>query len=261
MNPGPRWAAHPTRQAQLDGVEDGGQVQGQHRDTARAAHVLRSPRRTRHGRKPLVARFGGIPLRRQKTAVLTRPPTGPGHHPPQRTGHPAPRGHGARSASNTDNVQVHHVRKLADLDKPGQPQPPWAQAMAKRRRKTLVVCAPCHDHIHAGQPPRHAHGIVTGEPDARKSARPVRREAARKRTCPADTSPAADPSGWLLRYRRLVRDYERRPEHHEAMVLWATVTIMTRQLDRKNSATPPHPRWGRPRTAAPAPELQDRQAA
>ena len=25
--------------------------------------------------------------------------------------------------------------------------------------------------------------------------------------------------GWLLRYRRLIRDYERRPEHHEAMVL------------------------------------------
>jgi transposase len=67
--------------------------------------------------------------------------------------------------------------------------------------------------------------------------------------------------GWLLRYRRLVRDYERRPEHHEAMVLWATVTIMTRQLDRKNSATPPHPRWGQPRTVTSAPEQQDRQAA
>jgi transposase len=38
--------------------------------------------------------------------------------------------------------------------------------------------------------------------------------------------------GLLLRYRRLVRDYERRPEHHEAMVLWATVAIMTRQLMR-----------------------------
>ncbi|MEU0877492.1 IS5/IS1182 family transposase, partial [Lentzea sp. NPDC005914] len=24
--------------------------------------------------------------------------------------------------------------------------------------------------------------------------------------------------GWLTRHRRLVRDYERRPEHHEAMV-------------------------------------------
>jgi transposase len=67
--------------------------------------------------------------------------------------------------------------------------------------------------------------------------------------------------GWLLRYRRLVRDYERRPEHHEAMVLWATVTIMTRQLDRKNSGTPPHTRWGQPRTVTSAPEQQDRQAA
>jgi transposase len=54
--------------------------------------------------------------------------------------------------------------------------------------------------------------------------------------------------GWLMRYRRLVRDYERRPEHHEAMVLWATVTIMTRQLDRTTAGTPPAPRWGRPGT-------------
>jgi transposase len=67
--------------------------------------------------------------------------------------------------------------------------------------------------------------------------------------------------GWLLRYRRLVRDYERRPEHHEAMVLWATITIMTRQLDRTTSNAPPHPRWGQPRTPAPTPEQQDQQAA
>jgi transposase len=56
--------------------------------------------------------------------------------------------------------------------------------------------------------------------------------------------------GWLLRYRRLVGDYERRPEHHEAVVLWATVSIMTRQLDRKMPGTPAHPRWGQPRAAA-----------
>lgn len=36
--------------------------------------------------------------------------------------------------------------------------------------------------------------------------------------------------GWLLRHRRLVRDYERRPDHHEAMIWWATVRIMTRRL-------------------------------
>ena len=39
--------------------------------------------------------------------------------------------------------------------------------------------------------------------------------------------------GWFKRHRRLVRDYERRPEHHEAMLLWATTVIMTRQLVRE----------------------------
>ena len=28
-------------------------------------------------------------------------------------------------------------------------QPGWAALMAKKRRKTLVVCAPCHEGIHA----------------------------------------------------------------------------------------------------------------
>jgi transposase len=63
--------------------------------------------------------------------------------------------------------------------------------------------------------------------------------------------------GWLLRYRRLVRDYERRPEHHEAMVYWATVMIMTRRLARRSTDPPLQRRWGQPRTAvstpAPAP--------
>jgi transposase len=62
--------------------------------------------------------------------------------------------------------------------------------------------------------------------------------------------------GWLPRYRRLIRDYERRPEHHEAMVLWATVAIMTRKLARTTSGTPPHPRWGGPRTPASPPDQQ-----
>jgi transposase len=50
--------------------------------------------------------------------------------------------------------------------------------------------------------------------------------------------------GWLMRYRRLVRDYERRPGHHEAMVYWATVFIMTRRLVRYQTGQPPEPRWG-----------------
>jgi len=65
--------------------------------------------------------------------------------------------------------------------------------------------------------------------------------------------------GWLMRHRRLVRDYERLPEHHEAMVLWATVMIMTRQLARHTTGTPPQPRWGGDRPAPPP--KPDQQAA
>jgi hypothetical protein len=67
--------------------------------------------------------------------------------------------------------------------------------------------------------------------------------------------------GWLLRYRRLVRDYERYPEHHEAMVLWATTAIITRQLARHRSSAPPHPQWGQSRPTKSASERQDQQTA
>jgi transposase len=56
--------------------------------------------------------------------------------------------------------------------------------------------------------------------------------------------------GWLMRYRRLARDYERRPDHHEAMVYWATVFTMTKRLARQQATSPPaRPRWGQPRPA------------
>jgi len=48
---------------------------------------------------------------------------------------------------------------------------------------------------------------------------------------------------WLMRWRRLVRDYERLPETHEAFVKWAMVGIMLNRLAR-----PPGPRpWAVPR--------------
>ena len=50
-------------------------------------------------------------------------------------------------------VHVHQVRKLADLDSPGQPETPeWMTIMARLRRKTLVVCQPCHGTIHNRRP-------------------------------------------------------------------------------------------------------------
>ena len=42
---------------------------------------------------------------------------------------------------------------------------------------------------------------------------------------------------WLVRHRRLARDYERRHESHEELVRWAMTRLMTRRLAR----TPPPP--------------------
>ena len=55
--------------------------------------------------------------------------------------------------------------------------------------------------------------------------------------------------GWLMRYRRLVRDYERTTANSEAMIYWATVIIMTRRLARYEHGQAPVRRWGgeRPR--------------
>jgi RNA-directed DNA polymerase len=43
--------------------------------------------------------------------------------------------------------QVHHIRKLADVNK-GKHY--WQQVMLRSRRKTLVLCVPCHQKLHAG---------------------------------------------------------------------------------------------------------------
>ncbi|TDC73571.1 maturase [Actinomadura sp. 7K507] len=101
------------------------------------------------GRKPLVAQFGGIPLIRQKTAVIQ-------DHNPDRPHRPRKElisrllAGRCEICESTDRIQVHHIRRLADLGQLGQSQPPWAQIMAKRRRKTLIICQSCHDLVHTG---------------------------------------------------------------------------------------------------------------
>jgi hypothetical protein len=52
---------------------------------------------------------------------------------------------------STLNVEVHHIRKLADLERERRNKPEWARVMVARRRKTLVVCQSCHNQIHAGR--------------------------------------------------------------------------------------------------------------
>jgi group II intron reverse transcriptase/maturase len=104
----------------------------------------------RAGRKPIVTRFGGIPLKRQKRAVLTDRPAVP--IPRRKELITRLQAGWCELCDQRATVEVHQVRRLADLTRPGQPQPAWAALMARRRRKTLVVCRTCHDVIHARQP-------------------------------------------------------------------------------------------------------------
>jgi group II intron reverse transcriptase/maturase len=102
----------------------------------------------RSGRKPLVARFGGIPLKRQVGAVIT-------DRVPERVIYPRKElplrllAGRCEICEQQDNVVMHHVQKLTDLGESGPSQPAWAKLMAKRRRKTLAVCETCHHAIHA----------------------------------------------------------------------------------------------------------------
>ena len=106
----------------------------------------------RDGKQPLVARFGGIPLVRRKDATLTdRVPDRPVTYPLKELTVRLRKGR-CELCQQPGKVQVHQIRKLAQLDKPGADQPTWATIMVRKRRKTLVVCHPCHDAIHNRQP-------------------------------------------------------------------------------------------------------------
>lgn len=103
----------------------------------------------RPNKKPLVATWGGISLVHKRKAVIEDIPY---------------KVYGGRTelvkrllaekcelCGSTKNIEVHHIRKLADLKKKGQAEvPKWVQIMSARKRKTLVVCRECHVAIHNG---------------------------------------------------------------------------------------------------------------
>jgi len=122
----------------------------------------------REGKKPLVAQWGGIPLKWNTKAVLDDQPE---------------RIWNTRSeleerlladtceyCGSHERCQVHHVRALKDLHPKGRkPRPRWMVLMAARQRKTIVVCKTCHEDIHAGRPMRQKEtqtGFMHGEPVA-----------------------------------------------------------------------------------------------
>jgi hypothetical protein len=104
----------------------------------------------REGKEPLVATFGGIPFTRKKDAVLVDEVVQPIFNPRvelvQRL-----QADRCEICESTEGVQVHHIRKLADLKKTGRTLDLFQQIMAARKRKTLVLCRKCHADAHAGR--------------------------------------------------------------------------------------------------------------
>jgi len=111
-------------------------------------------RKHREGKPDLVARFGGIILRQDRRAVIIDAAPVPVPYPPKELIRRL-RGRQCELCGQGVTVTVHQAAGLSQLGKPGPGQPAWAALMARMRRKTLIVCAPCHDHIHAN-PVAHA---------------------------------------------------------------------------------------------------------
>jgi group II intron reverse transcriptase/maturase len=110
----------------------------------------------RDGKEPLIARFGGIRLTTDPLVHIEDRLADQDRTPPPRAELIT------RLIADTcelcgsrEEIQIHHVRKLADLNVKGRTErPSWMLTMAALKRKTLVVCQRCHVAIHAGRPTR-----------------------------------------------------------------------------------------------------------
>ncbi len=110
----------------------------------------------RAGKPPLVATWGGISLARKRWEETT---TLRDHLPPFINGRTELEqrllANACELCGSQEQVQVHHIRALKDVQRKGRaPRPVWVELMAARRRKTLVVCRRCHWDIHAGRAQR-----------------------------------------------------------------------------------------------------------
>jgi group II intron reverse transcriptase/maturase len=111
----------------------------------------------RPDREPLIATFGGFPFERKPDGMgvvdfsrqaAWNKPAGQRSEVVQRLLFGVCELCGVKNAP----LEAHHIRKLADINRPGRrPKAEWEKIMIARRRKQLMVCERCHDDIHAGR--------------------------------------------------------------------------------------------------------------
>ena len=102
-------------------------------------------------KEPLVAYFGGVSLKYNRWAGVNDQPTKPVWSGRSEVVERL-LAQECELCGSIENISVHHIRKLADLEPNGQKElPEWKKRMVARRRKTLVVCRLCHESIHYGK--------------------------------------------------------------------------------------------------------------
>ena len=115
-------------------------------------------------KKPLVSYFGGVTLRWNKwVAVDDNQSCGIWNGRSEIVARLLAQE--CELCGSTDKIEVHHIRKLADVAQQGRAErPEWMRKMSARRRKTLVVCLACHHKIQYGRYDRNPLRMATGEP-------------------------------------------------------------------------------------------------
>lgn len=106
----------------------------------------------REGKRPLVATFGGLALKRVKHPVIKDQVLTP--YPRMRSEIIDRLLHDTcEVCGSKEHIEMHHIRKLADLHKEGRREKPlWMKIMISRKRKSMPLCRHCHDDIHSNRP-------------------------------------------------------------------------------------------------------------
>jgi group II intron reverse transcriptase/maturase len=109
----------------------------------------------REGKRSLVTRFGGFPIRHQKRVVAINDEAYE-HTTFFREHNELVKrllANQCEVCGSNENCEVHHVNRMSTLRyRDGRPKDnPWTRRMVELRRKTLVACRHCHTQIHAGE--------------------------------------------------------------------------------------------------------------
>jgi len=112
----------------------------------------------REGKTPLTAIFGGKSLKRLRNPVIKDQVLMP--HIRRRSEIIERLLHDeCEVCGGKENVQMHHVRHLRDLNKKGKREMPlWMKVMIARKRKSIPLCKTCHDDVHHNRPKSTRHG-------------------------------------------------------------------------------------------------------